>query len=379
MLAFPRMRRFSELPICLQTPLCLPSQPFPSMKPLLTGLHHPLVWVISPLFALVTSQRGSAAIDVDSYAPLLDISATTTSQCKSRLDHLTLARRWRIGAETAKRTLLCTTQLAIQDLANRSMTRCLKPTAYQLKHRRLKCTMFADILVGKCPSLSNNKYCTVFATDFQWTMVDPIPTKGECHYSLDKLHWDVGIPMTMIPDNAKELTEGEFKRKCNRAATQIKSIEPHTPNQNPCAFVKEVLGNYCKSIARICGTPTHPSAFGICVWCIVLMSDDLVPWMFRVYVVLCLTHWWLVTPRLSLTLQSLAGMIGFGILDLRMSRSNDSNLGDIVDLVMMSDLLCVLSCPQWEGPATIENLCVPVEWWRSAKWSCQRKEGLVYP
>jgi hypothetical protein len=46
-------------------------------------------------------------------------------------------------------------------------------------------------------------------------------TKDESHYSLDKLFRAVGFPTTMIPDNALELTQGEFKKKLQRAQVDL--------------------------------------------------------------------------------------------------------------------------------------------------------------
>ena len=231
-----------------------------------------------PTIAKITTQRTSAALDIDSYAPLFtvlepeeepeepepEVAATSTTIRKTKLDHITLAKRWGIGLETAKRTLLATTQLAIRDLTNRTMTRRLKPTAYQLKHNRLKCTMYADILIGKCTSLLHNKYATVFSTDFQWTFIDPIKAKSDCHYSLDLLHSEYGIPHTIVPDNAKELTEGDFRRKNKKANSHIKPIEPHTPNQNLCeGSIRELLRIY-RHTMRKTNSPE-------CLWDVCLM------------------------------------------------------------------------------------------------------------
>jgi hypothetical protein len=36
----------------------------------------------------------------------------------------------------------------------------------------------------------------------------------------------------MIPDNTKELTEGEFKHKCLKAQCPILPVKPYTPDAN---------------------------------------------------------------------------------------------------------------------------------------------------
>jgi len=51
---------------------------------------------------------------------------------------------------------------------------------------------------------------------------------------VDSLFQNVGIPSILIPDNAMELTKGEFKRKATRASCPIHPIEPRTSNANLC-------------------------------------------------------------------------------------------------------------------------------------------------
>ena len=50
--------------------------------------------------------------------------------------------------------------------------------------------------------------------------------------ALKSLFKDFGVPHTLIPDNAKELTMGEFKSTADKAQCAIRPIEAYTPNQN---------------------------------------------------------------------------------------------------------------------------------------------------
>ena len=59
-------------------------------------------------------------------------------------------------------------------------------------------------------------------------VVDLMPTKGDAHKTLDSLL----VPKVQIPDNAKELTKGEFRRKASRAQAHIHPIKAYTPNAN---------------------------------------------------------------------------------------------------------------------------------------------------
>ncbi len=40
------------------------------------------------------------------------------------------------------------------------------------------------------------------------------------------------MPQAIIPDNAKELTLGNFQKKCRKAQCPILPIEAYTPNAN---------------------------------------------------------------------------------------------------------------------------------------------------
>lgn len=204
--------------------------------------------------AAVSSARASAAYDLDSYAVALQersISALTSKNRKSCVTPEMLSKRWNIGLETAKRTLQKTTQRAVRDLVNVSGTRRLKPYAYQLRYPRLNTEMYVDVLIGTCVSLSGNKYAAVYCTPFHWICVDPIEKKSDAHYTLDTLFRRVGVPNTLIPDNAGELTAGEFRRKALRAQSTIRPIEAHTPNANLAEDgIRELKRMYRRAMIR---------------------------------------------------------------------------------------------------------------------------------
>lgn len=72
----------------------------------------------------------------------------------------------------------------------------------------------------------------VYATPFWWIWADPIKSREDVHYTLDPLFKKVGVPKVFIPDNAKELTQGRFRKKALRAGAAIHPIEAYTPNAN---------------------------------------------------------------------------------------------------------------------------------------------------
>ena len=212
-------------------------------------------------------QHAGAAIDVASYADLLmaelgvtekgmqdlghRLAATTTT--KERAGFVgaeQLARNWKIGLEAAKRTVESTTQLGVRDFSSATGSRRLKPFHWYADYNRLHCPVYTDTYFGQCKSLRGNTCAQVYSTDFEWVMAKPMKRKVDAHETLLDLFKNVGVPSLMIPDNAKELTEGEFRKKCRRVHCPIHPIEPYTPNQNRAeGTIREVIRHYSRTMA----------------------------------------------------------------------------------------------------------------------------------
>lgn len=168
----------------------------------------------------ITSVATSAAIDVhqavsNTHRLYPSIMSTRTFHRKGTVDADALARRWRIGRDAAKRTIERTTQRAVRDFTNAKGGRRLKPVAYQLRYPRLNVEMYTDTLIGPNTSLLGNKYAQIYCTKFHWIMAFPMKQKSEAHYALDTLFQQVGLPRVLMPDNAKEMTLGQFKSKAS--------------------------------------------------------------------------------------------------------------------------------------------------------------------
>jgi hypothetical protein len=75
-------------------------------------------------------------------------------------------------------------------------------------------------------------------------------SKAEAHLTLDRLHRDVGVFHTIIPNNAKELTKGEFKTKAVHAGSTIRPIEAYMHNQNLAETgIRELRRMYRKAMS----------------------------------------------------------------------------------------------------------------------------------
>ena len=87
--------------------------------------------------------------------------------------------------------------------------------------------MFSEV-----KSLTQNTCGQVYATDFNWISFYPLKRKADAYLSLEQLVDDVGIFNSIIPDNAPELTAGEFKRTAQKFGSRICPVEAWMPNQN---------------------------------------------------------------------------------------------------------------------------------------------------
>ena len=143
----------------------------------------------------------------------------------SRLCQLYLATNRMIGLEASKKTIDSTTQMAVRDFTHTTGGRRLKPYHWVLYKTRLDVDVFTDTFLALCKSLRGNTCSQIFATAFYFACVFPLKKKGDAHEGLDEFFTQVGVPRKLIPDNAKELTQGQFKKIASKAQCPIRPIE----------------------------------------------------------------------------------------------------------------------------------------------------------
>ena len=198
----------------------------------------------------VLTLTGLADVIESSFAS--SVAAAKTRQKFPSITAEQLASRWRIGLETAKRTLESTTQLGVRDFSRYKGTRRLKHSHYQLKYRRIRDTVYTDTMYAAIPSWrSRNKFAQVYSTSFGWVWAVPMQSKGDAHLTLTQFHRRFGIPATITSDAANELIGGEFKKKCISAGTHLSPAEPYTPNQSLAeSAVRELKMSYRRAMRR---------------------------------------------------------------------------------------------------------------------------------
>ena len=203
----------------------------------------------------ISSIRTSAGVDIGKSIALRTAASVSTRSRKGAVDSDTLAKRWKIGHEAAKRTVERTTQLAVRNFEGVTGDRRLKPYSYQLRYRMLNVEMYTDTFFGKVKSLKGNTCAQIYCTPFHWITAEPMQSKKEAHKTLDSLFRKVGVPRVIIPDNARELTQGEFKKKVQRVGATIRPIEAYTPNANIAEDGIRELKQTCRRMTSSMNTP----------------------------------------------------------------------------------------------------------------------------
>jgi hypothetical protein len=118
---------------------------------------------------------------------------------KAGVDSATLAKKWGIGIEAAKRMRLVNTQMGIRRMIHPSLTNRYKTNNRQLRYRRFPVTIYADKMFSTILSRQNNKAAQIFCTDFGFVKAFPLKKDG-----------------------SKAQVEGKFRRKLRAAGCHIK-------------------------------------------------------------------------------------------------------------------------------------------------------------
>ena len=166
---------------------------------------------------------------------VISVSALFAQHRHSPVTAENLSRMWNVGLDTARRTLRATTQQGIRT-AIHPITRRYRTDQLHLHRKRLNATFYTDTLFSKVQSLRGNKCAQVF-TDGRFTAVYPLTTKQHAGDALRELTIDVGVPDTLVADQAGEQTgrHTEFARQVQQLHIQMHYTEPGRKNQNHTA------------------------------------------------------------------------------------------------------------------------------------------------
>lgn len=172
----------------------------------------------------------------------------------------TLAQRLNIPIELAKRTLRVTTQLATRSTEHPSLNRQFHLNDRMLQYVHLLCdtfmdTMFSSKASGK--SIRGYTCAQVFATEFGHVFVIPMATKQgkEIALAIKRYFKEIGVPMHMICDGAREQVKGDARVLCDEAGCTIVELEKGTPRANRAERYIQMLKNETRADMEKAGSP----------------------------------------------------------------------------------------------------------------------------
>jgi len=196
--------------------------------------------VFDPLSPLTTDQADVADDEnlydvLASHVQISSIESSLNGHIRSRniapIDPQTLAARWMISPERAKQTVIMTTQRGVRTCLNPTLSRRYPTNDRMLRYKRVLHTMFSDTLFAGSVSRQGNKMAQAYATSFGWARAHPMKRKGDAHETLSLVFQRDGVPPTMVTDDSKEQTKGEFRRKLKEADCHPRVTEPYSPWQ----------------------------------------------------------------------------------------------------------------------------------------------------
>ena len=157
-----------------------------------------------------------------------------------------LSERWFIGLK-AKDTIKNTTQRILRSALLPLARRYRADRMYE--RPRIQSTIYTDTMDGQPSSLDGNKYGQVFATDFHFSAVYPMESKGLAGDALKQFIADFGVPDQIICDGSKEQTKRgtTFMEQVRKHHINLHRTEPGRYNQSK---VEGVIRELCKSWFR---------------------------------------------------------------------------------------------------------------------------------
>lgn len=178
---------------------------------------------------------------------------------RSEVTPAMLSDLWGVGLKQAKRTLGCTTQHSLRLLYGQ-ISRRVKTLPHQRMYRQLSgyLGLFAsDTAKSNVISTRGNKLIQVFANKGNYVKPYFLKAKSEAHHALDMFIHDVGVPSEILTDNAKELSEGLWKKLCSKHYVKQRFTEPHSPWQNASELAIGIIKRKVRSLMRRTNTPAR--------------------------------------------------------------------------------------------------------------------------
>jgi hypothetical protein len=171
---------------------------------------------------------------VYTYAQMYNVSSQITSQRQGNITNEKLSELWGISLKTAEQTLRITTQKGIKNAIHPIIRR------YATKQSRLRYNQlgsrhgrfYSDTFFASVSSTCGNNMVQLFVNDIKYLCTYPMQKKSEAGSALLELIQDIGIPLAIHTDGAKELSMGKWKTVCSDFGIKQTITEPYSPWQN---------------------------------------------------------------------------------------------------------------------------------------------------
>ena len=118
---------------------------------------------------------------------------------------------------------------------------------------RIRGVVYTDTMDGQHKSLDGNKFAQVFATDFHFSAVYPMESKGHAGEALKQFIIDFGVPDKIICDGSKEQTKRgtTFMEQVRKHHIDVHTTEPNQHNQSKVeGVIRELRKNWFRTMHR---------------------------------------------------------------------------------------------------------------------------------
>jgi hypothetical protein len=149
-----------------------------------------------------------------------ELFALSTSEKRSVITPEILSRRWGVGLDTAKRTLQVTTQSGIRNVLARGK-RKVRLKLDHLAFPNLSGKRYSDTMFSKTQSVSGHLTAQVLTNGQVSDHFYPMKSKGMAGpNALMPFVQEVGIPKTIVTENASDEVHGEFSLERSVASSE---------------------------------------------------------------------------------------------------------------------------------------------------------------
>jgi hypothetical protein len=130
----------------------------------------------------------------------------------------------------------------------------------------LKGDFYVDSMFSKFKNSKGFTGGSVYTNGLGYDRFNPWQSKGQHAETIMRFIHDVGVPQTLINDNAKEEVKGRAKAICNKYQLKIKTTVPYSQWQNKAeASIREIKKNVRRTLRH---TNTPLKLWSYCTkWC----------------------------------------------------------------------------------------------------------------